>query len=54
MIVYQNETCQSENRRLFERIIEWSKDIAFPYDHFFEVMQVCFPKCIVVFELVER
>lgn len=50
VIIYANRDAQFDNKRLFERLIIWNADIQFPQEHFFNVFQICFPKCLIVFE----
>lgn len=52
VLIFANRVAQESNDRLFERIIDWSDSIEFPYSHFFSVFRICFPNCLVVFELV--
>lgn len=49
--VYQNNTAKESNNRLFERFVEWSDDIAFPYQNVISSLLVLFPKSIVTFEV---
>lgn len=52
VIIYANRVAQQSNDRLFERIIDWSDSIEFPYSHFYSVFRICFSNCLVVFELL--
>lgn len=52
VLIFANRVAQQTNDRLFERIIDWSDSIEFPYSHFYSVFRICFPNCLVVFELV--
>lgn len=52
VLIYANRNAQQTDNRLFERIIDWSDSIEFPYSHFYSVFRICFPNSLVVFELV--
>lgn len=51
VIVYANEDSKRAKKSLFERIINWSNDILFPYSHFDNVFRICFGiRSIICFE----
>lgn len=47
--VYQNSVSKAANKRLFERHIDWSDDIEFPFGHILSSLRVLFPRSIIEF-----
>lgn len=47
--VYQNDVSKAANKRLFERHIDWSDDLEFPFGHILSSLRVLYPRTIIEF-----
>lgn len=47
--VYQNSVSKAANKRLFERHVDWSDDVEFPFGHILSSLRVLFPRSIIEF-----
>lgn len=49
--VFQNDIAKSKDSRLYERLIDWSEDIQFPFSSMLSSLKLLYPNSLIQFEV---